>query len=122
MANKPKKVKSKVQQSFIDIVKDEKIGNFLFKFYRYYLDFGGAPTLYEKQKLKVLNLNDRRLKHLKTIVEKYDIEHIIHSAGVIMDKIDGGLIATNAVRPGYYDKVLQNKPFQNKEDTGFSYD
>jgi hypothetical protein len=123
MPNKPKKIYTKLHKAFLDIVQDEGVGTFLFKFYRNYLDFGGSPTLYEKQKLKILNLNDRRTKHLKTVIEKYDLEHIVNSAAIIIEKVDSGIVNTNTVRPGYFDKVLLNKSSQNKDkDSSFSYD
>jgi len=123
MCNKPKKVKTKVHQEFINTVQDEKVGTFLYKYYRNYLDFGGSPNRYEKKKLKILNLGDRQVKHLRETVAKYDLEHIINSAAIIIEKIDSGIINTATVRPRYYDKVLLNKSSQNKEkNSSFSYD
>ena len=112
----PKKIKRKLHQTFISLVDDEVIGTFLFKFYRNYLDFGGSS------KHKVLSLNDRRTRHLKSILEKYDIEHIVNCAAVVVEKIDSGKVATSVVRPGYLDKILLNQSSQDKKNSGCSYD
>ena len=121
--NKPKKIRTDAHQAFIDIIEEEDVGTYLYKFYRNYLNFGGSPNIYEKQKRKILNLNDRRISHLKSVVEKYDLEYIIECASVIVEGIDTGKIASSIVRPGYFDKVLLSKSSQNRDgDSGYSYD
>lgn len=121
--NEPKRIITEEHQRFIDVVKEETIGTFLFKFYKNYLDFGGAPTFKEKQVRKILSLSERRIRHVKSIIDKYDFVHIIKSASIIIEGIDTGKIASRIVRPGYFDKILVNKTFWDKDDeSGFSYD
>ena len=123
MSAKPKRVITDEHQVFIDVAKEDGVGTFLFRFYKNYLDFGGSPTPKEKRARKILSLGERRIKHVKTILEKYDLEHIIKSASVIIEGIDTGKIASRVVRPGYFDKILLNKTSQDKEKkSGFSYD
>lgn len=121
--NKPKRIKTDTCQAFIDLVEEEDVGTYLYKFYRNYLNFGGSPTPKEKQLKKIRNLGERRLDHLKAVVKKYDLEYIIECASVIVEGIDTGRIASDIVRPGYFDKVLLSKSSQNNDgDSGYSYD
>ena len=99
---------SDLRQRFIEEVENEEVGMLLFEFYRQYLNFGGAKTFDEKKK-KILNLNDRRIAHLKSILKEHDLMHIVECAEIIIKRMDEGKIKTDSVRPGYFDKILLNK-------------
>ena len=122
MTKEPKKSITKEHQTFIDVVGIKEVGSFLFRFYKKYLDFGGSPTIFKKRKLKIRNLGERRIYHLRSVIEKYELEHVIDCAAYIVERIDNGQISTRFVRPGYFDKVLLNKSSQDEKNSGFSYD
>jgi hypothetical protein len=105
----PKKSIPKVHQAFIDIVQDEQIGTFFYRFYRNYLNFGGSPTKREKQILKIRSLTERQLDHFKMVVKNHAIDHAAECAVKIIEGINSGKIASKIVRPSYFDKILQNK-------------
>lgn len=96
-----------IQSNVVGVNEDTCI--VLYKFYKTYIDMGGSPTLYERKKYKVHSKWDRSRDHMISILKKYDISHIFNCIDILVERINSGKTIGKIVRPGYFDKILENK-------------